>query len=316
MFYETIKNQLRPLFGDRTILNIIRFGEACKYVDWRIWAKEVGNRTIKAALLSDKPQAIGKLGSVELQAIRSYLRLRHKPDWQYATHSYRRTLFTNAGVFPNHPEILERYCEYMLQDILPEITIMAVYYNFGEAKIVRKYAPSAEVIAARSLESYYLSQNRWTSVLEAKTVLVVHPFFASIKKQFERRKEIWPGKDDIFPKFELLQVKVPQLPSLVCTASPDWFSSLDEIKHQMSVFDFDVALIGAGAYSLPLAVQAKKMGKHGIHLGGATQIYFGIKGGRWDNHPVVSKFYNEHWIRPLPQDTPANNLIVENGGYW
>lgn len=311
-----IEHLIRQLVGDRKLLNTIRFGEALRHADWRIWSKEVGNRVMKTVLLSGKPQAIGKLGSVELQAVRSYLRFRHKPDWQHATQTHRRALYTNAGVFPDHPDIFQQYCEFLLYEILPEMTIMAVWHNLGEANIIRSYAPSAKLIAARSLESYYLPRRRWTSVLQAKIVLVVHPFLTSIKEQFKRRKEIWPGKDGLLPEFELVQVKVPQLPSLVCPVSPDWFSSLSEIEHQMSVIDFDVALIGAGAYSLPLAVYAKKLGKHGIHVGGATQVYFGIKGGRWDFHPVISTFYNEHWIRPLPEDTPANNLIVENGGYW
>ena len=315
--YKTIKSKIKSIAGDNKSLRpILQFTEACKYHDWRIWNKKAGNCTIRDALVSGKPQAIGKIGSVELQNLRSYLRHCHKHGWQDATAIYRKDLYTNAGVFPEQPQIFERYCEFMMEEILPEITVIGVWHNYGEAGIIKKFAPNAAKVPMRSLESYYISNNRWTAALEGKTVLVLHPFVETIRKQYEARNEIWKEKKDILPDFNLVQIKVPQLPALDAPCYPDWFSSLEAMRLKMNIVDFDIALIGAGAYSLPLAVHAKKLGKNGIHLGGATQIYFGIKGGRWDHHPVISKFYNTHWVRPLSQDTPNNREIVENGCYW
>jgi hypothetical protein len=79
---------------------------------------------------------------------------------------------------------------------------------------------------------------------------------------------------------------------------------------------FDVAIVGAGAYSLPLVVHARNLGKIGIHLGGAVQILFGIRGLRWDRHPVISSFYNSSWCRPSDNETPQENFNPEDGGYW
>ena len=42
--------------------------------------------------------------------------------------------------------------------------------------------------------------------------------------------------------------------------------------------NFDVAIIGCGAYGFPLAAKLKQAGKIVIHLGGATQLLFGIIG--------------------------------------
>jgi hypothetical protein len=80
--------------------------------------------------------------------------------------------------------------------------------------------------------------------------------------------------------------------------------------------DFDIAIIGAGAYGLPLAFHVKSLGKKAIHMGGATQILFGIKGKRWDHHEVISKLYNEHWVRPLPSERPEHYYDIEKGCYW
>ena len=76
--------------------------------------------------------------------------------------------------------------------------------------------------------------------------------------------------------------------------------------------DFDVALIGCGAYGFPLAAHCKRIGKQGIHIGGSLQLYFGIKGKRWDNHGL----YNEFWVSPDESEQPKNLSRVEGGCYW
>ena len=50
---------------------------------------------------------------------------------------------------------------------------------------------------------------------------------------------------------------------------------------------FDVAIIGCGAYGMPLAAMLKQAGKQAIHLGGATQLLFGIKGKRWEEIKTI-----------------------------
>lgn len=52
----------------------------------------------------------------------------------------------------------------------------------------------------------------------------------------------------------------------------------------MDAADYDVAIVGAGAYSLPLAAHARDAGHAAIQMSGATQLLFGIKGKRWDDH--------------------------------
>ena len=50
------------------------------------------------------------------------------------------------------------------------------------------------------------------------------------------------------------------------------------MKSQMDQTDYDIALIGCGAYGFPLAAHAKRMGKQAIHMGGSLQLLFGIRG--------------------------------------
>jgi hypothetical protein len=53
-----------------------------------------------------------------------------------------------------------------------------------------------------------------------------------------------------------------------------------------------------------------------VHLGGATQILFGVRGRRWDAHPVIKRFFTDAWIRPLPDERPGGRWRLEGGAYW
>jgi hypothetical protein len=91
-----------------------------------------------------------------------------------------------------------------------------------------------------------------------------------------------------------------------------WTEGLDRLGETILEKKFDYALIGAGAWSLPLAAKIKRAGRKAIHLGGETQLVFGIKGKRWENFNL----YNEHWVRPSPEETPAGHEQKEKGCYW
>ena len=80
--------------------------------------------------------------------------------------------------------------------------------------------------------------------------------------------------------------------------------------------DFEVAIIGCGAYGFPLAAKIKSSGRSAVHMGGAVQLLFGIKGKRWDTHPVIGKMYNEYWVRPDDSERPKGLEAVEGGCYW
>ena len=96
-----------------------------------------------------------------------------------------------------------------------------------------------------------------------------------------------------------------------------WTESLEIMKSDISKIDFDIALLGCSTYGLPLVnFISKKLNKSAIYIGGAIQIMFGIKGERWDNHPEISSFYNESWVRPSLNERPNNYRILEGGTYW
>ena len=155
----------------------------------------------------------------------------------------------------------------------------------------------------------------WAHILEGHKVLVVHPFTDTIKRQYENNREkIFPGTNAL-PKFDLKCVKAVQtIADEKDSRFETWFDALDYMTEEIAKQDFDVCLIGCGAYGFQLASRVKRMGKIAVHMGGSLQTLFGIKGGRWDVQ--YSDMYNEYWVYPSEEETPAGFEKVEGGCYW
>jgi hypothetical protein len=79
---------------------------------------------------------------------------------------------------------------------------------------------------------------------------------------------------------------------------------------------FDVAIIGCGAYGLPLGAFVKQLGKKAVHLGGASQLLFGIRGKRWDDREPYLYLMDQSWIRPSLEERPSKPDLVEDACYW
>jgi hypothetical protein len=143
----------------------------------------------------------------------------------------------------------------------------------------------------------------------------VHPFERSIRDQYARRLEIFADRR-VLPEFELKTLRAVQ--SIAGTRTPfaDWFAALDDMRERISEIDFDVAVIGCGAYGFPLAAHVKRLGKHAVHLGGATQYLFGIRSRASDENPRMRALYTHAWVRPRDDERPENYLAVEGGRYW
>ena len=146
-------------------------------------------------------------------------------------------------------------------------------------------------------------------------MLVVNPFSETINNQYKNIDKIWLGEKKL-PYFDLQTYKsVQSIGDLKPHSS--WVESFEIMKNDISKLDFDIALLGCGTYGLPLAHFIKNnMKKQVIYIGGAVQILFGIKGKRWDVHPEVNIFYNEHWVRPSDNERPHNFATLEGGTYW
>ena len=266
---------------------------------------------------SGKPLLAGKIGNGELMTVYNYLHAQHlniSPiPWNPIV---VKENYINAGVFPESEDSRIYFCESLLKSLAEGDYIAA--WNGGlrdfEIKLIKKQNINTVLIDLCALEPYY-SGNPWTRTLEGKNVLVISPFSKSIEEQYKNREKLFYNK--ILPEFNLKTIFHPNSKAITDKNTYNsWKEMVDDIKEKMEKINFDVAIVGTGASSLPIASHAKKLGKQGIHLGGATQILFGIKGKRWDNMKKVNVYYNEYWKRPSPEEIPEKGHLVEDGCYW
>lgn len=286
--------------------------ERMRYSGRAVLASQEGNAWLARAVESGCPAAVAKFGSVEFRVLEGHLRAGGGDP--HLSEDAKKAIYVNAGVFPPTAEAVANYCE-TLAGCLGSVDGIGVYYHKGEAGVTRRYCAGAALMDPLGLEPYY-HERPWTQTLAGKRLLVVHPFADSVERQFKRREDLWPEHPGVLPDFELVTLKVPLSDAVAKSPYPSWASALAEMQSRMASLAFDVAVIGAGAYSIPLAVHAKSLGKLGVHMGGATQILFGIKGARWDADPVISAFYNDAWCRPSDAETPPAVGKVEGGCYW
>ena len=272
------------------------------------------------------PCMIGRWGATELAGLLSVWDVGSplplwKKRWKVVTGEMRaagrwnprirRHMAEWSGFFPLTDEALARFAARMEQDA-SELDVLGSW--LAEETRVRHLFPHAMIVPVKDLRPEQ-HDPPWSRVLAGKRVLVVHPFEESIRRQYAKRTLLFPGRE-VLPEFELLTLKAPQTLGGISDRFATWFDALAWLCSEADKIDFEVAIIGAGAYGFPLAAHIKRSGRKAVHLGGATQIMFGIMGNRWEADETLRPFVSEHWTRPLPEETPACADRVEEACYW
>lgn len=298
----------------RVVSRIVR-GKYRERLRYRMQGRQIlhdkaGEALIRKTILAGEPASIGKIGDTEMITLENiYLKSKPPANWP----SEEDRIYLMSGVYPPTLEFIRRWGEIYMK-ALSEVDILAAWATRGEEAITRRACPEALLVKLESTEPYY-SNTPWSEALRGKKVLVCTSFPKTIAQQFGRRDRIWADKR-VLPEFELDILEVPTYVHFLPEPKyPDWAVGLEEMCKDMDTRDFDVALIGAGAWSLGLAANAKKLGKIGIHLGGSLQVLFGVMGKRWEGHQI-STYWNDAWTRPLPEETPENKERMEHGAYW
>lgn len=268
---------------------------------------------IASAILEGAPYMIARFGNVELENVgKCELSINQRLQTSFDT------LCNNAGFFPNDISQLPSFAK-LMSDSMSLCDLQGVWYLPFEDYYLESGRLNPELITeARYLEPWFASEP-WTKALKGKKVLVIHPFDELIREQYAKRELLFSQKN-ILPEFKLITLKAVQ----TIAGSRDerfstWFEALRYMCDEADKIDFDVAIIGCGAYGYPLASHIKNSGKIAIHLGGVTQVLFGIKGKRWDIDPLddtVRNLYNENWVYPGEREKPRQFKQVENGCYW
>ena len=269
---------------------------------------------------SGKPFMACRFGNTELQTVVGNLGVKimgHSKERDEYLDKWFTRLGKDSGFFPVEYKYLDSFTECIL-DAYQQADILAMWHLNMEDYIIEEYKPDVKLTYLFRLEPWLAKGRPWSAALKGKKVLVIHPFEDTIKMQYKKREMLFP-KTEVLPEFELKTLKAVQtLFGEKDERFGTWFEALNYMYQQAIQIDFDIAIIGCGAYGMPLAAMLKKAGKQAIHLGGATQLLFGIKGRRWEeNYPSkIATCFNDNWTYPLDTEKPRNGSTVEKGCYW
>lgn len=279
-----------------------------------VHTQEEGNVILREAILRGEPFFFGRNGVNELYTAYTHMFWKNGIIDRIELKEFDIP-FMRSGIFPLEIETMGMFEKHLLE-ANQEVDLYGTFRMVLEDYYIRRKMNPRVQLTHLNMMDFWRYEIPFTSALAGKRVLVVHPLAKLIEKQYKKREVLFENPY-VLPEFELLTYKAVQ------TAGGEederfktWGQALDYMVKDIQKLDFDVAILGCGAYGMPLAASIKKQGKVAIYMGGVTQMLFGIKGGRWDKDPVASKLYNEHWVYPEEQDVPRRADEVEESCYW
>ena len=288
------------------------------------------------------PIMIGKIGANELLIIYQSIAIMQNKITDFSPDIKKEGCLT-AGIYPPTKEGFLIFTKAYLEAI-KSMNIMAswndnilqieeyVWNNYIIKDKIEFINEPIGLVELTTLESFYTEpQYWWQNLYENKTILIISPFTKSIQTQLDlsKRDKVWTGKWAGFwsKNITFKYVKFAHPYYISSNEDKDKYpKTLDLLmeKYQTEidkVGDFDIALIGTGAYSILLCDYVKRIKKkNAFHLGGGLQMMFGVYGHRWEpsfnKSPFLKEYMNDYWIRPLAEEIPPMYQAQENGAYF
>lgn len=279
---------------------------------------------IGARLSKNQPFFVGRMGSTELRAA---LRVRvserpHLFDRQLALLANKsfpgpvsfvfRKLQSDSGFYPLTKSALADFVN-LLELSMPAVDLLGSWVK-GESFFARGFS-GANVTHLEYLEPFW-SATPWTAQLQGLRVLVIHPFSKTIEYQYRNARSDLFSNSLILPDFELSTLSAVQSLGRPDPRFGTWFEALDWMTDEALDRSFDVAIVGCGAYGFPLSARLKAAGKKVLHLGGLTQLLFGIRGRRWDSDSKYAPLWNSKWVRATEDEIPPGHTKLGQNSYW
>lgn len=190
-----LKNSLQPV---RDKIDEVRNSSLYR----KILLPNEANGYISEKLERRDPVVVARLGSVEARLV---------GEWRFRKKRFsKKTLaesHMNAGIYPVECSQLERAAEIMWE-ALNNLSLLARWNSPYQSKLIRdKGVERFSLCNLADIEPWRF-ECPWSRYLEGRRVLVVHPFTETIKRQYERRDQIFKDKA-VLPNFSLDCVNAP-----------------------------------------------------------------------------------------------------------
>ena len=287
------------------------------------------NDYIIKLLEGDKPFSITRLGfGPETYMLYTYIFSKDQDQYVKSINLDMNELYKNCGIYDknNNIKAFINFWNYTYRSIKSCNALASMNYDAKIMHVEKTFASmhSLPQIHSRVLEPFYICEanmSPWTLKLKGKRVLIINPFVESFKKQLVNNFRIF--KDETMKIFmddqEFIFYKSYQTQAHNYVHD-NWEQTLEHMKNDIKKLQFDIALLGCGAYGIPLCDFIKNdMNKSAIYIGGGLQLLFGVIGYRWkirDDWKQRIKENDIKFISPNDDETIVGHKTIENGCYW
>jgi len=168
-------------------------------------------------------------------------------------------------------------------------------------------------IYSNNISIFHFSIENIFNCIKNKKVLVISSFGKLIKKQYDSG-----NINKIYDNFPIIEKLITfQFPYCFLNSGPhnNYYETLESVFQEIKNIDFDIVLLGCGAYAPLLSHKIDiELKKDSICLGGKITTLFGILSKRDKKNEII---FNEHWITEIPDEfKPENYKAIEGGCYW
>jgi hypothetical protein len=238
----------------------------------------------------------------------------------------------HSGIFPSTASVIEDWLNIYERTCFDSDVLAPTFYTLQTLMLLKLRCPKTVGLTSmqrtqpagtdpRFIESEIEKSFCYTKLLRGQRVLIVNPIASLLAGRANEAtyKNVWA---DNAQWWRPESVQGLDIGSAIDGKVRDEFNNTQRLlqRYIEQLYElretFDVALIGAGGYAIPMADEIKRMGKIAVVLGGHLQVVFGVLGRRWLDDPAWKAVINEHWIESPADLRPSDYRTTENGAYW
>lgn len=283
-------------------------------------------RALANALDRSTGFAAGKLGNSERMWLTYPPRIERErgPRRHALAASLTYRSMSHSGIWSTDLESLLDFCE-RFRAAVGELAFIGLFEDAfsSELEIFDRERPSGLPMRFQDQEPVrdpaVPAGECWLELLRGRRLLIVSPF-ADLLRERARADVYEPAWVAVGKRwFEPAAVASVEIPYGFDPETQRRYGSalelLEDVSDRLAALDFDVALIGAGGISIPMAAAVKASGRVALSLGGHLQVMFGVHGRRWlSRRRWREEIINDAWVGVPERYRPDPALAVED--YW